>query len=147
MEQIFLAKKNCLKSATTSSRSIRAPILWPCTSLTGRRISMRYPRGQTNIPTCRWSLALARRNLGGSRDARANSSWNSRIASGLARIANRYANYFKWLDTADEYFEYWGYPGQADGFWKRFTTKMPSGFWRSSRVLPRLGTENEFSKV
>ena len=26
-----------------------------------------------------------------------------------------YANYFKWLETADEYFEYWGYPAGPMG--------------------------------
>jgi hypothetical protein len=24
-----------------------------------------------------------------------------------------YANYFPWLETGDEYFPYWGYPGQG----------------------------------
>ncbi|PYX52680.1 MAG: hypothetical protein DMG76_28695 [Acidobacteria bacterium] len=24
-----------------------------------------------------------------------------------------YRNHFRWLETADEYFDYWGYPGQG----------------------------------
>jgi uncharacterized protein len=40
-----------------------------------------------------------------------------------ARIANQYANYFKWLETADEYFEYWGYPGQ--GRWEIYGMELP----------------------
>ena len=27
-----------------------------------------------------------------------------------------YRNHFRWLETGDEYFDYWGYPGQ--GRWK-----------------------------
>jgi len=27
-----------------------------------------------------------------------------------------YRKHFRWLETADEYFDYWGYPGQ--GCWK-----------------------------
>src|SRR6266702_2839043 len=28
-------------------------------------------------------------------------------------VPEMYANYFRWLETADEYFPYWGYPGQG----------------------------------
>jgi predicted TIM-barrel fold metal-dependent hydrolase len=28
-------------------------------------------------------------------------------------VAGMYANYFRWLETYDEYFPYWGYPGQG----------------------------------
>ena len=34
-----------------------------------------------------------------------------------------YANYFRWLETADEYFEYWGYPGQ--GRWEIYGLELP----------------------
>ena len=34
-----------------------------------------------------------------------------------------YANYFRWLETADEYFEYWGYPGQ--GRWEIYGMELP----------------------
>jgi predicted TIM-barrel fold metal-dependent hydrolase len=34
-----------------------------------------------------------------------------------------YANYFRWLETGDEYFDYWGYPGQ--GRWKIYGMELP----------------------
>ena len=34
-----------------------------------------------------------------------------------------YGNYFRWLETADEYFDYWGYPGQ--GRWKIYGMQLP----------------------
>jgi len=34
-----------------------------------------------------------------------------------------YANYFRWLETADEYFPYWGYPGQ--GRWEIYGMELP----------------------
>jgi uncharacterized protein len=34
-----------------------------------------------------------------------------------------YANYFRWLETADEYFPYWGYPGQ--GRWEIYGLELP----------------------
>lgn len=34
-----------------------------------------------------------------------------------------YANYFRWLETADEYFPYWGYPGQ--GRWEIYGMALP----------------------
>jgi len=34
-----------------------------------------------------------------------------------------YRNYFRWLETADEYFDYWGYPGQ--GRWKIYGMALP----------------------
>jgi predicted TIM-barrel fold metal-dependent hydrolase len=34
-----------------------------------------------------------------------------------------YANYFRWLETADEYFEYSGYPGQ--GRWEIYGMELP----------------------
>jgi predicted TIM-barrel fold metal-dependent hydrolase len=34
-----------------------------------------------------------------------------------------YSNYFRWLETADEYFEYWGYPEQ--GRWDIYGMELP----------------------
>jgi predicted TIM-barrel fold metal-dependent hydrolase len=34
-----------------------------------------------------------------------------------------YRNYFRWLETDDEYFDYYGYPGQ--GRWKIYGMKLP----------------------
>jgi predicted TIM-barrel fold metal-dependent hydrolase len=34
-----------------------------------------------------------------------------------------YANYFRWLETADEYFDYWGAPGQ--GRWAIYGMELP----------------------
>ncbi len=34
-----------------------------------------------------------------------------------------YKNYFRWLETGDEYFEYWGYPGQ--GRWMIYGMELP----------------------
>jgi predicted TIM-barrel fold metal-dependent hydrolase len=34
-----------------------------------------------------------------------------------------YANYFRWLETADEYFDYWGAPGQ--GRWEIYGMELP----------------------
>ena len=36
-----------------------------------------------------------------------------------------YANYFRWLETADEYFPYWGYPAQ--GRWEIYGMELPDG--------------------
>jgi predicted TIM-barrel fold metal-dependent hydrolase len=36
-----------------------------------------------------------------------------------------YRNLFRWLETGDEYFDYWGYPGQ--GRWKISGMKLPDG--------------------
>jgi predicted TIM-barrel fold metal-dependent hydrolase len=35
-----------------------------------------------------------------------------------------YRNHFRWLETGDEYFDYWGYPGQ--GRWKIYGLELPS---------------------
>jgi len=45
-----------------------------------------------------------------------------------------YRNYFRWLETADEYFEYWGWPGQ--GRWRIYGLELPTG------VLARVYGEN-----
>lgn len=37
--------------------------------------------------------------------------------------AGMYANYFRWLETPDEYFEYWDYPGQ--GRWEIYGMELP----------------------
>ncbi|OLC90698.1 MAG: hypothetical protein AUH86_22440 [Acidobacteria bacterium 13_1_40CM_4_58_4] len=34
-----------------------------------------------------------------------------------------YRNHFRWLETSDEYFDYWGYPGQ--GRWKIYGMELP----------------------
>jgi predicted TIM-barrel fold metal-dependent hydrolase len=34
-----------------------------------------------------------------------------------------YRNHFRWLETGDEYFDYWGYPGQ--GRWKIYGMQLP----------------------
>ena len=34
-----------------------------------------------------------------------------------------YRNHFRWLETADEYFDYWGYPGQ--GRWEIYGMDLP----------------------
>ena len=34
-----------------------------------------------------------------------------------------YRNHFRWLETADEYFDYWGAPGQ--GRWKIYGMQLP----------------------
>jgi predicted TIM-barrel fold metal-dependent hydrolase len=34
-----------------------------------------------------------------------------------------YRNHFRWLETADEYFDYWGYPAQ--GRWKIYGMQLP----------------------
>ena len=36
-----------------------------------------------------------------------------------------YANYFRWLETGDEYFDYWDSPGQ--GRWKIYGMELPDG--------------------
>jgi uncharacterized protein len=38
-------------------------------------------------------------------------------------IPDMYANYFRWLETDDEYFPYWGYPGQ--GRWMIYGMALP----------------------
>ena len=38
--------------------------------------------------------------------------------------AEMYRNHFRWLETDDEYFDYWGYPGQ--GRWKIYGLELPS---------------------
>lgn len=34
-----------------------------------------------------------------------------------------YRNHFRWLETADQYFDDWGYPGQ--GRWKIYGMELP----------------------
>ncbi len=38
-------------------------------------------------------------------------------------VPEMYANYFRWLETSDEYFPYWGYPGQ--GRWMIYGMALP----------------------
>ena len=52
-----------------------------------------------------------------------------------------YRNHLRWLETADEYFDYWGYPGQ--GRWEIYGLHLPS------RVLEKvyhLNAERIFSQ-
>jgi len=51
--------------------------------------------------------------------------YQDRILFGTdARISEEmYRNHFRWLETADEYFDYWGAPGQ--GRWKIYGLKLP----------------------
>jgi uncharacterized protein len=37
--------------------------------------------------------------------------------------SNMHANYFRWLKTGDEYFDYWGYPGP--GRWEIHGMELP----------------------
>jgi len=45
-----------------------------------------------------------------------------------------YANYFRWLETADEYFPYWDYPGQ--GRWEIYGLALPD------EILKKVYSEN-----
>jgi uncharacterized protein len=45
-----------------------------------------------------------------------------------------YANYFRWLETADEYFPYFGYPGQ--GRWEIYGLELPD------EILKKVYAEN-----
>jgi uncharacterized protein len=45
-----------------------------------------------------------------------------------------YANFFRWLETADEYFPYWGYPGQ--GRWEIYGLELPDS------VLDKVYSQN-----
>jgi predicted TIM-barrel fold metal-dependent hydrolase len=45
-----------------------------------------------------------------------------------------YANYFRWLETADEYFPYFGYPGQ--GRWEIYGLELPD------KILKKVYSEN-----
>lgn len=38
-------------------------------------------------------------------------------------VEGMYRNYFRWLETGDDYFDYWGYPGQ--GRWKIYGLELP----------------------
>lgn len=42
--------------------------------------------------------------------------------------AAMYQNYFRWLETGDEYFDYWGWPEQ--GFWKIYGLALPDDVLR-----------------
>jgi predicted TIM-barrel fold metal-dependent hydrolase len=51
--------------------------------------------------------------------------YQDRIVFGTDSVPEEpmYANYFRWLETADEYFPYWGYPGQ--GRWEIYGMELP----------------------
>ena len=40
-------------------------------------------------------------------------------------VAEMYGNYFRWLESEDEYFPYWDYPGQ--GRWGIYGLGLPDG--------------------
>jgi hypothetical protein len=50
-----------------------------------------------------------------------------------------YRNHFRWLETGDEYFDYWGYTGQ--GRWKVYGLEWPDRVlekvyhWNAERVF------------
>jgi predicted TIM-barrel fold metal-dependent hydrolase len=48
--------------------------------------------------------------------------------------AKMYASYFRWLETADEYFDYWGYPEQ--GRWEIYGLALPD------EILKKVYSEN-----
>ena len=50
-----------------------------------------------------------------------------------------YRNHFRWLETADEYFDYWGYPGQ--GRWKIYGVELPDPVLQK---IYRLNAERAF---
>ena len=51
--------------------------------------------------------------------------YQDRICFGtdMAPSEGLYRNHFRWLETADEYFDYWGSPGQ--GRWKIYGLDLP----------------------
>jgi uncharacterized protein len=49
-------------------------------------------------------------------------------------VPEMYANYFRWLETTDEYFPYWGYPGQ--GRWAIYGMTLPD------RILEKVYHKN-----
>ena len=58
--------------------------------------------------------------------------YSDRIMFGTDNTAEEgmYQNYFRWLETADEYFEYWGYPEQ--GRWHIYGLDLPDACWKRS---------------
>ena len=54
-----------------------------------------------------------------------------------------YRNHFRWLETADEYFDYWGYPGQAAGRSMGWSFLMR----RSKRCITRTRSVRSASSV
>jgi predicted TIM-barrel fold metal-dependent hydrolase len=56
------------------------------------------------------------------------------FGSDSAPSLDMYRNYFRWLETEDEYFDYFGFPGQ--GFWKISGVGLPD------EVLKKVYSEN-----
>ena len=52
-----------------------------------------------------------------------------------------YRNHFRWLETGDEYFDYWGYPGQ--GRWKIYGMELPDSVLEK---IYHLNAERMFGK-
>lgn len=57
-------------------------------------------------------------------------AYSDRIMFGSDNVPEEgmYRNYFRWLETGDEYFEYWGYPEQ--GFWRIYGLELPDDVLR-----------------
>jgi predicted TIM-barrel fold metal-dependent hydrolase len=56
-------------------------------------------------------------------------------------IPEMYRNYFRWLETEDEYFDYWGYPGQ--GRWEIYGEGLPDAILEK---VYHLNAERVFSQ-
>jgi len=56
-------------------------------------------------------------------------------------VPEMYQNYFRWLETEDDYFEYWGYPGQ--GRWQIYGLGLPDAILEK---VYHLNAERVFAK-
>ena len=115
----------------------RAPRSSPCTWAAGPRTSTTSRACSSATPTSTSSSARARPSSAASRGARAASSSSTRIASCSAPTCGPsptlYANFFRWLETADEYFPYYDHPAQ--GRWHIYGLDLPDAVLREG--LPR----------
>jgi hypothetical protein len=117
MEPLFLQSRNCWNNAIMWSRSTRTRLSLRYTSRTGLKIWIRYPIGSDNIQTSMSNLGARQAELGRQphRAAKFFAEFQDRILFGTDSepVPAAYANYFRWLETGDEYFPYSGYPGQG----------------------------------
>ncbi len=69
--------------------------------------------------------------------------FQDRILFGSDHFPNEemYRNYFRWLETDDEYFEYWSYPSQ--GRWRIYGLNLPDG---TLEKIYHLNAEAMFSR-